>query len=316
MRIAIVTTYPPGKGSLNEYAYHFIRALKDKQDVSEIILLVDHLPAGESYPDNPESQSYVPIRIFPCWQFGSWANSLNIVRAIKKVQPDVVLFNIQFASFADKKIPAALGLLAPMLVKIIGPLTVVLLHNIMETVDLKNAGFGTNPIIERMTRFFGRLFTKMMLRADLVAVTIPKYVDILEHEYGANNVFLAPHGAFDKLPEPKLDLPDGPLQIMTFGKLGTYKKVDALIEAFDKIQKNHQTPLRRTAHMRRVIWKALKQNMLVYPISDTLDMLPKKKSPVYFKKRQSWSSHITARQEALAFYIKREVLAKRLPFPI
>lgn len=243
MRIAIVTTFPPGMGSLNEYAYHFIRALQDKSDVSEIILLVDHLPDGQTYPESASLSSSVPIRILPCWNFGAWSNSWTISRAVKRVQPDMVLFNIQFASFADRKIPAALGLLAPMSVKLTGTPTTVLLHNIMETVDLKNAGFSTNPLIESITRFFGRLFTKMLLRADLLAVTIPKYVDILEKEYGADNVFLAPHGAFDTLPEPTLDLPDGPLQIMTFGKLGTYKKVDALIEAFDKIQQAHDTPL-------------------------------------------------------------------------
>ena len=54
MRIALVTTFPPGKGSLNEYAYHFVRALRRKPEVSEVILLVDELPAGESYPTPAE----------------------------------------------------------------------------------------------------------------------------------------------------------------------------------------------------------------------------------------------------------------------
>ena len=46
LRLAIVTTHPPGSGSLNEYAYHFVRFLRQKAEVSEIILLPDELPAG------------------------------------------------------------------------------------------------------------------------------------------------------------------------------------------------------------------------------------------------------------------------------
>ncbi len=50
LHIAVITTYPPGKGSLNEYAYHFIRSLRKKEEVTKLTLLTDELPAGESYP--------------------------------------------------------------------------------------------------------------------------------------------------------------------------------------------------------------------------------------------------------------------------
>ena len=76
----------------------------------------------------------------------------------------------------------------------------------------------------------------MLLSADLVALTIPKYVETLESKYKATNVVLAPHGAFEDAPRPSFDLPPGPLQIMTFGKFGTYKKVEILIEAFKLLQ--------------------------------------------------------------------------------
>ena len=50
MHVAIVTTFPPGKGTLNEYAYHFVRALRYKSEVTQVTLLVDELPAGDVYP--------------------------------------------------------------------------------------------------------------------------------------------------------------------------------------------------------------------------------------------------------------------------
>ena len=45
-------------------------------------------------------------------------------------------------------------------------------------------------------------------------------------------MLLAPHGAFeDDFPEPDFALPPGPRRIMAFGKFGTYKKVEMLLDA-------------------------------------------------------------------------------------
>ncbi len=242
MRLAIVTTYPPGSGSLNEYAYHIIQAFRYKPEISEIILLVDELPAGESYATTT-SASGASIRVIPCWRFNALSNVARIVSTVRRERPDIVLFNIQFASFGRGKIPGALGLIAPALTHASGMPTVALLHNIMETVDLKQAGFASHPFVERIIRTFGTLLTRILLRADLVALTIPRYVEILAEKYKAQNVLLAPHGAFDDVPEPSFDLPDGPIQIMAFGKFGTYKRVETMIEAFKLLTAANRPPL-------------------------------------------------------------------------
>ncbi|MDX1524256.1 MAG: glycosyltransferase, partial [Anaerolineae bacterium] len=260
MRVAMVTTHPPSQGTLNEYAYHFVRFLRGKPEVSEIILLVDEIPPGQYYdfssfhlngsssPNNQYSQSTspysAPIQAIPCWRFGAWNNALRILRAVRRTKPDVVLFNIQFASFGRGKVPATLGLLAPVLVKKAGFPVVVLLHNIMETVDLKSAGFAANPLLETLIRTFGNIITRLLLNADLVALTIPKYVEILTEKYNASNVILAPHGSFDEVTTtPSFELPPGPIQIMTFGKFGTYKKVETLIEAVQMLRSGQRPPL-------------------------------------------------------------------------
>lgn len=247
LRLAIVTTHPPGKGSLNEYAYHFVRFLRQKEEIGEVILLPDELPPGESYvfEDRP---GLAPVQVVPCWTFGASNNALRIRSAVRRIKPDGVLFNIQFASFGSGKLSATLGLSAPSLVKRAGYPTIVLLHNIMETVDLRSAGFAGNPLVEAVMRFSGTQVTRLLLSADLVALTIPKYVEILESKYKAGNVVLAPHGAFEDASAPaaappSFDLPAGPLQIMTFGKFGTYKKVELLIEAFKLLQDGSRQPL-------------------------------------------------------------------------
>lgn len=235
LHIALITTYPPGTGTLNEYAYHFVRALREKPEVGMVTLLADELPDGQSY-EVPDEPGLASVRALPCWRFGAWDNALRLLAAVRRVQPDVVLLNIQFASFGRGKIPGALGLMAPALLRAAGFPTIVLLHNIMETVDLYQAGFTQSRLMERVIRLFGHLATRMILAAHLVALTIPHYVEILTRRYGAQNVLLAPHGAFEDSAPPDFELPHGPLQILTFGKFGTYKRVELLVEAFRLLQ--------------------------------------------------------------------------------
>jgi len=241
LRVAVVTTHPPGKGSLNEYAFHFVRYLRTKPEVREVVLLADELPAGQRYHfataeedcELEEGCGLAPVRVETCWRFNALNNAPRILAAVRQARPDAVLFNVQFASFGSGKVSGALGLTAPALVKLAGYPTIVLLHNIMETVDLKSAGFGANPLMERVIRLSGNIVTRFVLAADLVALTIPKYVEILAGKYRAQNVLLAPHGSFEQASAaPDLDPPPGPLQIMTFGKFGTYKRIETLIEAF------------------------------------------------------------------------------------
>lgn len=240
MRIAIVTTFPPGDGSLNEYAYHFVSSLREKPEVGEVILLTDELRDGHIYPENggfDSTDGAAPVSIVPCWRFGAPANALRILQAVRRIDPDIVLFNIQFATFGRGKAAASLGLAAPALLKAAGYATIVLLHNIMETVDLRSAGFTGNALMAKTIQLFGNLFTRLLLRADLVALTIPKYVELLREKYAAENLILAPHGTFETPPEPDYNR-ELPTRILTFGKFGTYKRIESLVEATQRLRGN------------------------------------------------------------------------------
>lgn len=240
LRIAVVTTFPPGSGSLNEYAYHLVNALRTKAEVSELILLTDELPDDQAYPEDGGfglADGAAPVSIMPCWRFDAPANAFRILRAVQRVKPDLVLFNIQFATFGRGKAPASLGLTAPALVKTAGYKTIVLLHNIMETVDLHSAGFASNALMARTIQAVGNGVTRLLLQADLVALTIPKYVEILREKYAAENVILAPHGTFETPPEPDYGC-ERATRILTFGKFGTYKKIERLVEATQALRSN------------------------------------------------------------------------------
>ena len=146
-----------------------------------------------------------------------------------------MLFNVHFTAFGNKKVPAALGLFTPMLARLAGIPSVVLLHNLVDTVDLDAAGFGSSSAIERGLRAIGTALTKIVLQADRVVTTMPNYVDILTGAYGANNVYLTPHGTFDTTEYEGCDPADGGRRILAFGKFGTYKRVDNLIASYRQL---------------------------------------------------------------------------------
>jgi glycosyltransferase involved in cell wall biosynthesis len=228
MKLAIITAYPPSKITLNEYAYHLVKQFRQKELITELILLTD-VTEGAKKLDFVEQGCKVTVK--ECWSFNSYGNILSVNKAINQTRPNSILFNLQFMKFGDKKIPAAMGLLLPLICKIKRIPTIVLLHNILEEVDLKKAGFSSNKLMQYMYLFLGSILTTLILKADIVAVTMRKYVGVLEKKYNVKNVMAIPHGTFEVLKKPTFNLPKGALKIMTFGKFGTYKKVDLLIEA-------------------------------------------------------------------------------------
>ena len=234
MKLAIVTAFPPSKVTLTEYGYHLVKHFRLQEQVTELILICDKT---EGAKDLNFEENGCKITVKECWSFNSYKNIFSVNKALSETKPDAVLFNLQFLKFGDKKIPAALGLLLPAICRLRGIPTISLLHNILEQVDLENAGFTENKILQKIYNFIGTTLTRFVLASDVVAVTISKYVTILEKKYKAKNIALIPHGAFETPPTPSYDLPKGPKQVMAFGKFGTYKKVEILIEAIEIIRK-------------------------------------------------------------------------------
>ncbi|WP_047244949.1 glycosyltransferase [Maribacter thermophilus] len=233
MRLAIVTAYPPSKVTLTEYGYYLVKHFRLQKEVTELILITDRT-------DGPKDLNFsgggCKITVKECWSFNSYRNIIGISKTISETKPDAVLFNLQFLKFGDKKVPAALGLMLPYICKLKGIPTISLLHNILEKVDLENAGFTKNRLLQSAYNLIGTTLTRFVLASDVLAVTISKYVTILENKYKVRNVALVPHGAFETPPEPSYHLPAGPKQVMAFGKFGTYKKVEIMIEAVELIR--------------------------------------------------------------------------------
>ena len=223
LTVAIVTAVPPSTATLTEYGHHLVQQLAVKPEIDDVVVFAED---SAGLPTATEGVTYRAA-----WTFDSVLTPLRILRQIRIDRPDVVFFNMHFTSFGSRKVPAALGLFTPALVRLTRARSVVLLHNIVDTVDLDQAGYGSNPLVNKVLTGIGRMLTRAVLLADTVVTTMPQYVDVLRDRYGADNVYLTPHGSFEDPTEPAAEQLDGPFRLLAFGKFGTYKRVDDLVAA-------------------------------------------------------------------------------------
>lgn len=235
--VGVVSAFPPGRNSLNEFGYHLVRHLAGLEEVDGVTVYSDVPEAGATEPMEK-------VRIRPCWRFNSLTTLWTVTREVARTSPDAVVLNLQFASFGDKRVPGALGLLLPALLRVRGVPTVLVLHNLADNVDMRDAGFAGSALSARLMTAAGRLLTRALLRADLVALTIPRYVEFLQTSYGAENAVLAPHGSFEDTEQPDFTPPTGRRTIMAFGKWGTYKTVDVLVDAYRELLRRGYDDLR------------------------------------------------------------------------
>jgi len=239
LRVGVVTAFPPGRNSLNEFGFHLVKHLARQSDVGEVLLYSDVTDAGRPTPIDG-------VTAYPCWSFNSITNIVSLTRTIARTRPDAVLFNLQFATFGDKRIAGALGLLIPAVLRALRIPSIVVLHNLADNVDMQDAGFANSATTARLMKLAGRILTRALLLADLVALTIPRYVEYLQASYGATNAILAPHGSFEDIAVPSYGIPAGRRRILAFGKWGTYKTVDVLIEAYQELLRRGYADLELT----------------------------------------------------------------------
>ena len=224
MKIALITSFPPSRQGLNEYGFHVAEQLRQERCV-DLTVLGDYLPTpGDELPG---------FKVDRCWGFGRSASIATLVRAIWQLKPDVAWFNLGFASFGDRPLPAVLGLLAPAAARLIGVYSHVTLHQLFETVDLDDAAVSS----PRLYRAGGWLATHLLLSANSLSVLMPAYRRTLDEKYRRGRVSVKSHGIFAGRPDP----PDftrrgNPThRILAFGKWGTYKRLELMIEAFNRV---------------------------------------------------------------------------------
>ena len=226
MKICLVTAFPPSRGGLSEYGFHIARELRQNRLLSLTVL-------ADTVPDLQQPEPDV-IR---CWNFNDRGSARKILRTVREINPDVVWFNLLFTTFGHDPLAAFQGLTLPLRTRLGGFYTHVTLHHLMDFIDLEGAGVR----FPRLYRVAGRVSTKMLLLSNSVSVLMPAYRNVLLKKYGGGNVHFRAHGILAQHPEhPDFSRRGNPTQhILAFGKWGTYKRLEPLIEAFQAVRTKH-----------------------------------------------------------------------------
>lgn len=226
-RIAVVSAFPPGRQSLNEYGLHLAKALALSPDVEEVVVIADQLDQ-----EVPELDLGPKLRVRRVWNFNDLTSLPRIVTALRAEKVDGAIFNLQMATFGDREIPAALGLFTPFAARLAGVPSGVIAHNLVLGVDLNQTQFKGKRLRQAIVRLGGAVVTRALLAANYLTVTLESYRQALASRYPSANVLLVPHGTFDT--EQRILAPQRarPMRLVTMGKFGTYKRLETLISAF------------------------------------------------------------------------------------
>jgi glycosyltransferase involved in cell wall biosynthesis len=224
MKICLITAFPPSKRGLAEYGYHLARELQ-RDPLMSVTVVADQV--DEPSPDMPG------FEVMRNWKYNSFANPTRLLSLVRDIKPDVVWFNLLYSTFGDQPVQAFLGLGIPAMMRMAGFYTHVTLHHLMENMRLEDS----NVTMPRLYRMAGSVATRMLLASHSVSVLLPAYRRTLMEKYNGENVHFRAHGILSARPEyPDLSLRGNPHKIIAFGKWGTYKRPETLIEAFARIR--------------------------------------------------------------------------------
>ena len=131
MHLAIVSPFPPAITGIGQYGYHVTRALAKSGAFTRVTVLAGSYINGST----PNHLGHTEIEY--CWQPGQWQARTAILSRVKRLNPDLVWFNLGASIFGKSPWANISGLLTPMFARQMGFPTVVTLHELVELTDLR-----------------------------------------------------------------------------------------------------------------------------------------------------------------------------------
>ncbi len=237
MHLVIVSPFPPSITGIGQYGYHVTRSLANSGLFSQLTILAGSVKNGQ----HPNHLGLTEIDY--CWQPDSLNARQTILSRLKRLNPDLIWFNLGASIFGKSPLSNLSGLFTPMSASRMFP-TVVTLHEVVELADLRalNAPGGS------LAPLGARLLTSIATQADVVCLTMQHYADWLS----ARGVECAhiPIGAYH---EPELLNETEACELLFFTTLAPYKGLELLIEAFTGLRSEYphlRLTIAGTAHTR------------------------------------------------------------------
>lgn len=225
MHLVIVSPFPPSVTGVGQYGYYITRALAKLGCFSRITVLAGASTTGQ----RPNHLGLTEIEY--CWEPGQLNARQAILSRVKRLNPDVVWFNLRMGMFGESPWLSVSGLLAPMLVRWMGFPTVVTFHEMVELSDL----VALNAPGGRLAPLGARFITSLATQADVVCLTMRNHLNWFAKKRPDVDCVHIPHGAVN---DPVMLDEHAKTELLLFNMLAPFKGVELLLEAFPLL---HQT---------------------------------------------------------------------------
>ena len=224
LRVCFVSSYPPNRARLSEYAQNLVAALASRPAIDTLYLLVDKSDRSEDVlPEDPK------VKVLRVWKADNLLSILSVMYYILKLRPDVVHFNVSFQSFGKNKLTNVTGLSLILLCRLLGFRVLAGVHTLGEKTDLEKFHLK-DSLLNRVGILMA---TKIILSAQSVVVLVRSYGDFLKKRYGHKGVQYIPHGASV---DTNLNVNTNEKVILIFGHMGPHKGLPLMFEAFEKLR--------------------------------------------------------------------------------
>jgi glycosyltransferase involved in cell wall biosynthesis len=220
LKIVFVSAFPPSRARLSEYGFYFIKELRRLSQIDHIDIIADTVKNFEVKKINSK------ITLYRIWRMNNPLSFLSILLKVARLKPDIVHFNLHMAVFGRSRVANFFGLLLPYLCRIMGFMSIVTLHNLVERIDLERTGYSNTSF----NRIGALIATKLLSSVSAVTLTVSSYLRSFKLRYGCERVFWIPHGTWKV--EQINHMSHNPAIILYFGHSGPYKDFDLLFKAF------------------------------------------------------------------------------------
>jgi glycosyltransferase involved in cell wall biosynthesis len=224
MHLTIVSPFPPTISGIGQYGYHVTRSLAKSGSFSRVTVLAGSRING----DHPNHLGITELDY--CWEPGQLNARQAILSRVKRLNPDLVWFNLGASVFGKTAWMNISGLLIPLLIQRMGLPTVLTLHELAELSDLRALDAPGGPFAP----IGARLLTDIATRADVICLTMRNYADLLT----GRRIECAhiPIGAYH---EPDLLDESEAQELLFFTTLAPFKGLELLLEAFHILSREY-----------------------------------------------------------------------------
>lgn len=229
IRVCFVSSFPPSRGRLAEYAYYLVDELKGSQEISRLDIITDTQNRRATIRVDDK------ITLHRIWKQDGLLSVACMPFRILRLKPDVVHFNLHMAVFGHSRLVNFVGLSLPFLCRLIGFKTLVTLHNLTEKINVEKTGFKDTAT----NRFGAFIATKLLSMSSAVTLTVKSYVGAFRRRYKCKNVLWIPHGT------GKITYTNGGHRvsnsetILYFGHSGPYKDLELLLKTFKVVERRN-----------------------------------------------------------------------------